>query len=284
MSVFEGVVGQDAAAAALARHLDVTRGAGGTLIVGPEGVGRFLLAHRAARAILGATPESAARVESLQHADLLVLEPGDGIDGVRDAAELLVRRPVEGERTVLIVRDLERFSLPALNALLKTLEEPPAGAAIILIAEGTELLPETIVSRCRIVRTRALTRDETRKVLEARGAPPELAEDADGSPGRALARQGLGIDAGSLLALFDAAHPDPLGEIDKIVRHRPGEENDVHRRRLAELLQAAAARLRRQLPDHEAALRSVLEALGSLEANANAGIVFSDLVLRARHG
>ncbi len=284
MSVFEGVVGQRAAAAALERHIDATRGAGGTLIVGPEGVGRFLLAHRAARAVLGVTPESAARVESLQHVDLHVLEPSQGIEGVRDAAELLVRCPVEGERTVLIVRDLERFSLPALNALLKTLEEPPAGAAIILVAEGTELLPETIVSRCRIVRARALTRDETQKVLETQGAPPELAQDADGSPGRALARQRLGIDADSLLVLLAAAHRDPLGEIDKIVRRRPGEESDANRRRLAELLQAAAARLRRELPDQERALRSVLEALGSLEANANAGIVFSDLVLRARHG
>ena len=284
MSVFEDVVGQDAAAAALTRHLEATRGAGGTLIVGPEGVGRFLLAHRAARAILGDTPESAARVESLQHADLHVLEPSAGIDGVREVAELLVRMPVEGERTVLIVRDLERFSLPALNALLKTLEEPPGGAAIILVAEGTELLPETIVSRCRIVRARALTRDETRKVLEAKGAPPELAEDADGSPGRALTRQRLGTDADSLLVLLAPAHKDPLGEIDKIVRRRSGEENDANRRRLADLLQATASRLRRRLPDQEAALRSVLEALGSLEANANAGIVFSDLVLRARHG
>ena len=68
------------------------------------------------------------------------------------------------------------------------------------------------------------------------------------------------------------------------MRKRPGEENDAHRRRLVELLQAAAARLRRRLPEEEGALRSVLEALGSLEANANTGIVFSDLVLRARHG
>ncbi|MEM8884079.1 MAG: hypothetical protein AAGD14_08430 [Planctomycetota bacterium] len=115
------LIGQERAQAALRRA-----GAGSVLIVGPDGVGRFGLAVEAARAVLGTDAAAAARVDSLQHVDLGVLDPTEGIEGVRRATERLSRLPVEGPRQVLILRDLDRMSHEAHNALLKTLEEPPA--------------------------------------------------------------------------------------------------------------------------------------------------------------
>jgi len=266
------LVGQDAAQRALSRP-----GGGAVLIVGPDGVGRFGLALRAARAVLGDDP----RIDTLQHADLGVLDPDEGIAGVRTAVERLSRRPAEGPRQVLILRDLDRMSDAAHNALLKTLEEPPADAALFALAESVQKVSETIVSRCRIVRARRLTDEETATVLRGLGLPEDLAKDADGSPGRAvyLHEQEVGESATKLLHVLRGAVSDPLGEVDPLVRKRTDEKSADLRRRLEAVLRVVATRLRRELPATEEPLRRVVGALGSLAANANPAIVFSALAL-----
>jgi len=277
VSVFSGVVGQAAAIAALQGQLARTGGAGATLIVGPEGVGRFLLARKAAEAILLAP----ALVEAGRHPDLSVLDASAGIDGVRAASIALQRRPAMAARQVLIVRDADRLSIEAHNALLKLLEEPPAGAAVFVVAADTTLLPETVVSRCRLVRAHALSDSETARVLEEVGVPADASEDAEGSPGRACFHREASVpaDAARLLALLEKPRPGALAEAEALARRRPKEESAAHRRRLQEVLRVAAARLRRRLPESESALRSVVDALRSLTANANAAIVLADLAL-----
>ncbi len=266
MSAFDQVVGQESAVAALESQLKRTGGAGSTLIVGPEGVGRFLLARCAAAAILGPAVRS----------DLTVLESTAGIDGVRDSRATLARKPFEGPRQVLILRDADRFSHEAHNALLKTLEEPPADAAIFLVSQGTEFLPETVVSRCRLVRARRLTDEQCAAVAG------HDASDAEGSPGRALYQAEIGAHeaATELLDVMGKAAGDPLLRMDKLARRKPGEESKQQRRRMAEVLRVAATRLRRRLPEEEPALRLVVEALGSIGANANPVMVFSELALK----
>jgi DNA polymerase III gamma/tau subunit len=162
-AAFAAVRGQEHAVAALAGRLARTGGSGSTLIVGPEGVGRHLLAMCAAKAILGT--EGAALVDAGRHPDLVSLTPDAGIDGVREAIIALQRRPAMAPRQVLVLRDADRMSNEAHNALLKTLEEPPAGAAVFVVAEDPSRLPETVVSRCAVVRARALTEEEVAAVL-----------------------------------------------------------------------------------------------------------------------
>ncbi|MHC4223043.1 MAG: hypothetical protein ACYSUN_03550, partial [Planctomycetota bacterium] len=248
--MYSGIVGQECAIAALKAQLARTDGAGSTLIVGVEGIGRFLLAHRSARAILGTDPRAAARVDSFRHPDLLVLEPDEGIDGVRKIRERLARVPAEGPRQVLIVRDADRMSVEAHNALLKTLEEPPAGAAVFLIAEGAEFLPETVISRCRLVRATPLSDAQCAQVLTAAGAPAEAAADAEGAPGRAIyhAQAQVPETAGELVDLLLQPGMDPLSGAEKVARRKSGEETKDHRRRMIEILRISAARLRRGLP------------------------------------
>ncbi|MHC4931371.1 MAG: hypothetical protein ACYTGV_04180, partial [Planctomycetota bacterium] len=279
--MFSGVIGQERAIAALKAQLARTDGAGSTLIVGTDGIGRFLLAHRCARTILGTDPGAAARVDRFQHPDLLVLEPREGIDGVRSVRERLARVPAEGPRQVLIVRDADRMSVEAHNALLKTLEEPPAGAAIYLIAEGPEFLPETVVSRCRVVRATPLSEAECKEVLSAAGASAEAAGDAEGAPGRAIYHLEAGVPAAAteLVDLLLRPGADPLSGAEKVARRRSGEELKDHRKRMIEILRVSAARLRRRLPESENGLRSVTQALRSLGRNANPAIVFADLAL-----
>ena len=85
--------------------------------------------------------------------------------------------------------------------------------------------------------------------------------------------------AETLLSLLRGGATDPLGQVDKLVRKRPNEDAAHQRRRLREILSVVATRLRRELPESETLLRSVVEALGSLGSNANPGILFSELVL-----
>jgi DNA polymerase-3 subunit delta' len=87
---------------------------------------------------------------------------------VREWQRDISLRPYEGRRRVLILHDAERLSDEAANAMLKTLEEPPPYATIVLVANSVDLLP-TIVSRCRVLRLRPLPRRQVAEALEARG-------------------------------------------------------------------------------------------------------------------
>jgi hypothetical protein len=274
---FAEVVGQEAAVKALEALLKRTGGQGSTLLYGPEGTGRFLLAQCAAAAILG----DRDLVFSGNHPDLTVLTPSMGIDGARDALAGIARRALLGPRQVLLVRDFERFHEDTHHFLLKTLEEPPAEAAILLVAEEPALLPPTVISRCRLVRALPLSEKDTALVLARAGAPKGAAADAEGSPGRGLyqAAKGIGEDAGILVDALAGRREDPLLDAERIVKRRKDEEPPDQRVRLVEVCRVAAARLRRRLPETEGALRPVIEALRSLLQNANPSIVFAGLVL-----
>jgi hypothetical protein len=240
-------------------------------------VGRFRLALSAAAAIVGEEDLDAAE----RHPDVKVLDPDAGIDGIRDLLDAFHLRPARADRQVLVVRDFDRMSDAAHNALLKLLEEPPGGAAVYLVVEDAALLPETVVSRCRVVPVAPLSAEETAAVLERLGLPRELARDVEGSPGRAVFAQAAGAfeDAERLVALLDRPSTGALAEADALARKRGEEDGKGQRRRLAEALRLAAARLRRDLPGREGALRAVVSALASLEANASPGITLAELAL-----
>ncbi|HET7571157.1 MAG TPA: hypothetical protein VFJ77_00650 [Gaiellaceae bacterium] len=144
------------------------------LFHGPRGVGKRELALRFAAELLG----DAARVERRAHPDLYLLEPlGDQIriDDVRALRRDLHMRPFEADRRVYLVFGADTMNEDAADALLKDLEEPPAYATIVLVAEDLGPLPVTIRSRCQLVPFRRLSE---RAVLEAvRERAPQLSDD-----------------------------------------------------------------------------------------------------------
>ena len=96
------------------------------------------------------------RVERRTHPDLYVLEPlGDQIriDDIRELRRDLHMRPFEAARRVYLVFGADTMNEDAADALLKDLEEPPAYAVILLVASDLGPLPETIRSRCQLVRS-----------------------------------------------------------------------------------------------------------------------------------
>ena len=114
------------------------------------------------------------------------------IEQVRDLIERLGVRPSRGSRRVAIIDDAETLNIPAQNALLKTIEEPPGHTIIFLVTDSERALLDTVRSRMRPVRFGPLDIAEVASILISRGKlPPErangLARLARGSVSRALA-------------------------------------------------------------------------------------------------
>jgi DNA polymerase-3 subunit delta' len=143
------------------------------LFHGPAGVGK----RSAALAFAGQLIGDPARVERQAHPDLYVVEPlGDQIriDDIRTMRRDLHLRPYEASRRVYLVFSAESMNEDAADALLKDLEEPPAYAVIVLIADELGPLPETIRSRCQLVAFRRLSQPAIRDVVSARAGELEL--------------------------------------------------------------------------------------------------------------
>jgi DNA polymerase-3 subunit delta' len=145
------------------------------LFHGPRGVGKRTTAVAFAAELLG----DAGRVERRAHPDLYVLEPvGEQIriDAIRTLRRDLHMRPFEASRRVYLVFGADLMNEDAADALLKDLEEPPAYAAIVLVADELGPLPETIRSRCQLVPFQRLSRRALLTFVSERR--PELSPEA----------------------------------------------------------------------------------------------------------
>src|SRR5689334_2021482 len=192
-----GIIGHEWAVDFLRRSLAGARAAHAYLLSGPAGVGKALLALRLAQALNcergGPDPclacRACKRIERGNHPDVRVagmasqaagLKADEAarqkdlkIDTVRDWQSDISLRPYKGRRRVFILHDAERLTEAAANAMLKTLEEPPPYATIILVANsGGDLLP-TIVSRCQPLRLRPVPRAKVVAALRERYALAE---------------------------------------------------------------------------------------------------------------
>ncbi len=140
------------------------------IFAGPEGVGKQTTAVTVAQLVNCRTPvridgvgldacgtcPSCTRIARGVHADVIVVQPGDNgtikVDQIRDAIEKSAYRPFEGRRRVVIVDGADAILAEAQNALLKTLEEPPAASMFVLVTSRPDVLLPTVRSRCQRLR------------------------------------------------------------------------------------------------------------------------------------
>jgi DNA polymerase-3 subunit delta' len=154
------------------------------LFAGPPGLGRRALALRFAQALNCPTPvepgipcgecRDCKQIAAMQYTDLNVVqaETEGGtlkVDQIREARRTLVLKPYQAKYRVALFLRFQEANDNAANALLKTLEEAPSYAVLILTADNPEQLLPTIVSRCEVLRLRPLKVEEVMKKLESRG-------------------------------------------------------------------------------------------------------------------
>jgi len=175
------------------------------LITGPDGVGKRTLALRFAQALqcqAAAKPgdvcgkcRACRQVPTQTYADLHVIEPDESgrslrVEQVRDLQRFLSLSPIESRWRIALLLRFHEATPSAANALLKTLEEPPAPVVLVVTARSAEALLPTVVSRCEVVPLRPVPLSDVIEMLKARGESPDQAQLiaglAAGSPGKAL--------------------------------------------------------------------------------------------------
>jgi DNA polymerase-3 subunit delta' len=205
------------------------------MVTGPQGLGKATFAYRAARRLLGAAPDAergplgASRTDPVSrqiigraHPDLLVLQrdPEDGktrrnipVEEARELSVFFSKSPAAAPYRVAIIDTADDLNTGAANALLKTLEEPPARGVIFLLATSPGALLPTIRSRCRRVAVHTPERAEAAAWVAARagvsgGDAARLLDMALGARGAAWRLAGLGaLDAAETASRLVAALP-----------------------------------------------------------------------------
>lgn len=201
-----GIIGHNWAVRMLQQHIAHNAQRHAYLFTGPSGIGRRTLVVRFAQAINCPEPptpgipcricKTCSQIEQMRHPDLAVIqaEKVGGIlkvDQIRAVQHTLSLAPYASRYRVALFLRFEEANQNAMNALLKTLEEPPASVILMLTAGSAEWLAPTITSRCEILRLRPVPLDQLSESLRVilKISPDEarlLAHISNGRPGFAL--------------------------------------------------------------------------------------------------
>ncbi len=168
---FEDMVGQRSVVQTLQNAIRTKRVTQAYLFSGMRGTGKTTAARILAKAlncVQGPTPtpcnvceECKAIVED-RSLDVLEIDGASsgGIDQIRTLRESLKYKPIHSRTKVIIIDEVHQVTGPAFNALLKTLEEPPAGTVFIFATTEFNKVPATIVSRCQHFEFKKISRKE----------------------------------------------------------------------------------------------------------------------------
>ena len=268
---WERIRGHDANVAKLQSAFARSRLAHAYLFVGPDGIGKRLFAEEFTKAILCEHPPAAlvacdrcpscTQVASKTHPDVTrAAKPDDKlelpVEVVRSFCMQLGLKPSRGSRKVAILEDADSFNDESANCFLKTLEEPPPGSVLILLANSTEQQLPTILSRVQILRFHPLSVPDLERVLTLHevGDAAEIARLArigGGSVGVALSLAGaeLGEFRAVLLNAMIQTRPDSPALAEKWLRFTEdaGKDGAAQRGRTSAVLRLLIAQLQAAL-------------------------------------
>ncbi|MEM9659000.1 MAG: DNA polymerase III subunit [Planctomycetota bacterium] len=323
--VWQGIEGHDEVVEQFRRSLASDRLASTYLFVGPEGVGKRSFAAQLAKCLLCKERpdveltacdrcESCRLIDAGNHPDLDLVERPDGkrylpVDlflGDREhrhregLCHNIALRPLISSRRVAIIDDADWFTPESANCLLKTLEEPPPRAVILLIGTSRSRQLPTILSRSQVVRFRPLGEEVVQQIVLRQ----RIVDDGDAAQRIAVASHGSVAEARS--AVGDD-HDALRGRVNRLLRGGPidvasqsadlrhfiesaGKDAESRRRQFRLVIREASQSLRVELRDLVAqrapvdavvaALEHCLEAEEHLDRNANQATLLETWVSR----
>lgn len=185
---FADIMGHDRNIEVLRRSLKNGKTAHSYLFEGVNGCGRKKTAIALIQALFCTTlPDDACgvcpscrKIQSGNHPDIHLIAPlpdkrDISVDQLRELQHDLSLRPYEAPRKACIIDPAERMNPSSANSLLKTLEEPPGNALIILLTENAGMLLPTVRSRCQLMRFAPLSPEHLLTLLEQGGMAPDAA-------------------------------------------------------------------------------------------------------------
>ena len=232
---FQTLIGQDVLVKTLTTAINTSRIAHAYIFTGIRGTGKTSTARILAKALnclsadhATATPcgvcENCRAIAAGQHIDVMEIDAAShtGVDNMRDILDAAQYRPTNGRYKVYIIDEVHMLSTSAFNALLKTLEEPPAHVIFILATTEIRKVPVTILSRCQRFDLVRVPVDTLKKhfawiasqeqVELSDGAADLLAHAADGSVrdglsllDQAIAQTGGHVDEAAVLDMLKRA-------------------------------------------------------------------------------
>ena len=174
--MFENIVGNNKIKELLKNSIENQKTSHSYLFIGIEGIGKKMIAMEFAKAILCIDEKnkccnkckSCIEFDSNNNPDFKIIEP-DGnsikIEQIREMQNKIIEKPIISSKKVYVINDSDKMTKEAQNCLLKTLEEPPEFATIILIGSNESTYLSTIKSRCMILHFEKISNSELKEIL-----------------------------------------------------------------------------------------------------------------------
>ena len=198
--MFENIIGNDSIKKMFKQTIVSGQISHSYLMIGIPGIGKKLMAYEYAKAILcfGESQicdncKSCMEFDTNNHPDFVYIEP-DGnsikIEQIRELQKRIQEKPIISSKKVYIIDNSDLMTKEAQNCLLKTLEEPPEFAIIILIGTNENAFLTTIKSRCMILHFNPIRDEDVKKYLEQNYGMETISKNildiAQGSIGKAI--------------------------------------------------------------------------------------------------